>query len=99
MYRRNSAYYHPRMGSLTAVRCARRSRGAFSSIPPQTYLFVSAVFHYLGPAFAVMLFADVSVLGVVWLRIAGAAAVFAVWRRPWRTIAAASRDGRRLFIA
>src|SRR3954463_5910331 len=44
---------------------------------------VSAVFHYLGPAFAVLLFARVDVLGVAWLRIATAALVFALWRRPW----------------
>jgi inner membrane transporter RhtA len=46
---------------------------------------VSAVFHYLGPAFAVLLFARVDVLGVAWLRIAAAAAVFALWRRPWHS--------------
>jgi inner membrane transporter RhtA len=45
---------------------------------------VSAVFHYLGPALAVLLFAHVAALGVMWLRIATAAVVFAVWRRPWR---------------
>ena len=44
---------------------------------------VSAVFHYLGPAFAVLLFVRVDVLGVAWLRIAAAALVFALWRRPW----------------
>src|SRR4051812_14153063 len=44
---------------------------------------VSAVFHYLGPAFAVLLFARVDVLGVAWLRIATAAVIFAAWRRPW----------------
>jgi inner membrane transporter RhtA len=87
------------MGNLTAVRGAGRSRGAVTAIPPQAYFLVSAVFHYLGPAFAVLLFADVSVLGVAWLRIAGAAAVFAVWRRPWRAMTAASWDRRRLFIA
>jgi inner membrane transporter RhtA len=63
------------------------------------FFLVSAVFHYLGPAFAVLLFGDVSVLGVVWLRIAGAAAVFAVWRRPWRVIVAAPWERRRLFVA
>lgn len=42
------------------------------------------MFHYLGPSFAVLLFARVDVLGVAWLRIAAAAAVFALWRRPWR---------------
>ena len=53
-------------------------------LPPQAYFVVSAVFHYLGPAFAVMLFAAIAPLGVAWLRIASAAIVFAVWRRPWR---------------
>jgi len=47
---------------------------------------VSAVFHYLGPAFAVLLFARVDVLGVAWLRIASAAVIFAAWRRPWRLL-------------
>ena len=46
-----------------------------------------AVFHYLGPAFAVLLFVRVDVLGVAWLRIAAAALVFALWRRPWRLAA------------
>jgi inner membrane transporter RhtA len=53
-------------------------------LPPHVYFLVSAVFHYLGPAFAVLLFARLDVLGVAWLRIASAAAVFALWRRPWR---------------
>jgi inner membrane transporter RhtA len=63
------------------------------STPPEAYFVVSATFHYLGPAFAVLLFARVEVLGVAWLRIASAALVFAVWRRPWRL----ARD--RLVIA
>ena len=46
--------------------------------PPHAYFVGSAVFHYLGPAFAVLLFARVDVLGVAWLRIAAAAAVFAL---------------------
>ena len=53
-------------------------------VPPQAYFVVSAIFHYLGPAFAVMLFSAIAPLGVAWLRIASAAIVFAVWRRPWR---------------
>lgn len=53
-------------------------------VPPHAYFVVSAVFHYLGPAFAVLLFARVSVLGVAWMRIASAALIFAVARRPWR---------------
>jgi inner membrane transporter RhtA len=68
-------------------------------VPPQAYFVVSAVFHYLGPAFAVLLFARVDVLGVAWLRIATAALLFAVWRRPWRAYAQLDRDGRRLLLA
>jgi inner membrane transporter RhtA len=54
------------------------------SAPPATYFVGSAVFHYLGPAFAVLLFALVEPVGVAWLRIVSAAAIFAAWRRPWR---------------
>ena len=65
---------------------------------PTFYFVVSAVFHYLGPSFAVLLFARVPVLGVAWLRIASAAVVFAIWRRPWRALCAnrwCSRGARR----
>ena len=58
--------------------------GVSERVPPHAYFLVSAVFHYLGPAFAVLLFARVSVLGVAWLRIASAALVLGLWRRPWR---------------
>jgi inner membrane transporter RhtA len=76
-----------------------RAAAAVDDVPPQAYFLVSAVFHYLGPAFAVLLFARVEVLGVAWLRIASAAAVFAAWRRPWRAFAAQDRAGRRLLLA
>lgn len=68
-------------------------------VPPQAYFVVSAVFHYLGPAFAVLLFARVDVLGVAWLRIAAAAAIFAAWRRPWRASGRLDSGGRRVLIA
>lgn len=68
-------------------------------MPPQGYFAVSAVFHYLGPAFAVLLFARVDVLGVAWLRIVAAAAVFALWRRPWRALRGLDDGGRRLLLA
>ena len=64
--------------------------------PPEAFFVVSAVFHYLGPAFAVLLFVRVDVLGVAWMRIAAAALVFAMWRRPWRAYLALDRAGRRL---
>ena len=67
--------------------------------PPQAYFVVSAVFHYLGPAFAVLLFARVDVLGVAWLRIATAALLFAIWRRPWRAYARLEQGERRLLLA
>jgi inner membrane transporter RhtA len=66
-----------------ATRAARVGRAA-TRLPPASYFGVSAVFHYLGPSLAVLLFSRVSVLGVAWLRIASAAVVFAAWRRPWR---------------
>jgi len=68
-------------------------------IPPQVYFFVSAIFHYLGPAFAVLLFSSVSVLGVAWFRIASAAVVFAVWRRPWRMFVRIPWAKRRTLLA
>jgi inner membrane transporter RhtA len=67
-------------------------------VPPHLYFVVSAIFHYLGPAFAVLLFARVDVLGVAWLRIASAALVFALWRRPWRAFSKLDRPGRRLLL-
>jgi inner membrane transporter RhtA len=68
-------------------------------LPPHAYFVGSAVFHYLGPAFAVLLFVRVEPLGVAWLRIAAAAAVFALWRRPWRAFARLDARGRRTLIA
>src|SRR3954467_7286587 len=67
--------------------------------PPHAYFVGSAVFHYLGPAFAVLLFARIDALGVAWLRIASAAVVFAAWRRPWRMATRLDRSGRRLLLA
>ena len=72
---------------------------ALDRAPPHLYFVVSAVFHYLGPAFAVLLFARVEVLGVAWLRIAAAALIFALWRRPWRAFASLDRVGRRVLLA
>jgi inner membrane transporter RhtA len=78
-------------GSTGAARVVQR-------VPPHVYFVVSAVFHYLGPALAVLLFARIEALGVVWLRIATAAAVFAVWRRPWRLWQRLDRPTRWLLI-
>ena len=82
-------------GMATASTDVRRR--LVQTAPPEAYFVVSAIFHYLGPAFAVLLFARVDVLGVAWLRIASAAAIFALWRRPWRS---ARRSGTwRLLLA
>src|SRR5438270_11509558 len=68
-------------------------------IPPHMFFFVSAIFHYLGPAFAVLLFSSIPVLGVAWFRIASAAVVFAVWRRPWCMFVSLPWAKRRTLIA
>jgi inner membrane transporter RhtA len=68
-------------------------------VPPQLFFIVSAVFHYLGPAFAVMLFAAIQPLGVAWLRIASAAIVFAIWRRPWRYFRSVAAPQRWALLA
>ena len=73
-----------------------RSEQAIARIPAHAYFLVSAVFHYLGPAFAVLLFRHVDSLGVASMRIATAAVVFAAWRRPWRFLRAASAPQRAL---
>ena len=77
----------------------RRLGRRLEGVPPATYFVGSAIFHYLGPAFAVLLFSRIEPLGVAWLRIASAALLFAAWRRPWRTLGALDRSGRRLLLA
>ena len=67
-------------------------------VPPQLFFIGSAVFHYLGPSFAVLLFVRIEPLGVAWLRILTAGAIFAVWRRPWRAWAGAAGDERRTIL-
>lgn len=68
-------------------------------LPPHAYFFVSALFHYLGPSFAVLLFSRVPVLGVAWFRIASAAVVFAAWRRPWRMVGKIPWAQQRILLA
>jgi inner membrane transporter RhtA len=63
------------------------------------FFLVSAVFHYLGPSLAVLLFARVDLLGVAWLRIASAAVIFAAWRRPWRLLRRLDRTRVQLLLA
>jgi inner membrane transporter RhtA len=66
---------------------------------PEIYFIGSAIFHYLGPSFAVLLFAVADPFGVAWLRIVTAAAVFAVWRRPWQAWQTADRRERTTVLA
>jgi inner membrane transporter RhtA len=66
--------------------------------PPEFFFVVGALFHYLGPAFAVLLFSQVPPLGVAWLRIASAAGVFALWRRPVHTLRTVDRDRRHVLV-
>jgi len=75
------------------------ARSFADRIPPHAFFLVSAVFHYLGPAFAVLLFPYVAPLGVAWLRIASAAILFAIWRKPWRYLAACPARERHVVIA
>lgn len=70
-----------------------------AALPPTSFFLVSAVFHYLGPSLAVLLFARVDVLGVAWLRIAAAAVVFALWRRPWRIVTRLDPGQRWVLLA
>ncbi|UVK36278.1 DMT family transporter [Mesorhizobium sp. AR10] len=70
-----------------------------TSLPPHVWFGVSAVFHYLGPAFAVLLFPHVGVLGMAWLRIATAALVFVPLTRPWTVFVRANRSTRLLLLA
>jgi inner membrane transporter RhtA len=87
--------------SMALVAPLRRPRGAklVEATPPQLFFVGSAIFHYLGPSFAVLLFARVEPLGVAWLRIASAGLIFAAWRRPWRALRASGSDVRRLVVS
>jgi inner membrane transporter RhtA len=89
--------------SVTVAAPPAVSPGAVSRIvgrlPPTSYFLTSAVFHYLGPSLAVLLFVHVPALGVAWLRIASAAVLFALWRRPWRVWHRTDAQQRRVLVA
>jgi inner membrane transporter RhtA len=88
---------HQAVATTTSVGSTRSSMAA--AVPPEAFFLISAVFHYLGPSFAVLLFAYVDVLGVAWLRIVSAAVIFAIARRPVRSFLALDRQGRWLVVA
>lgn len=83
-------------------RIVRRSDGTedplAERIRPEWFFVGSAIFHYLGPAFAVLLFARIDPLGVAWLRIVSAGAVFAMWKKPWRAWTASAPHERRTIL-
>ncbi|WP_433664062.1 EamA family transporter [Nocardia sp. CA-128927] len=73
-------------------------RRTMPRLPSPAYFGISAVFHYLGPAFAVLLFTRMDVLGVAWLRIASAAVIFAMWRKPWRLLRHSTPEQRWVLL-
>ena len=79
------------MNSIARSLCIRK--------PPQIWFIGSAVFHYLGPSFAVFLALAIGVFGVAWFRIATAALIFAPVRQPDRMWRRAGWPERRLLIA
>ncbi len=88
------------MDTPSQVRHAETALSArIAALPPHLWFGISAVFHYLGPSFAVLLFPHVGVLGMAWLRIASAALVFAPLTRPSRTFRRADTSSRILILA
>jgi inner membrane transporter RhtA len=53
-----------------------------TAAPPELFFVVGAISQYLGAALAVLLFDRVAAAGVALLRVAGAAVVLLIWRRP-----------------
>jgi inner membrane transporter RhtA len=86
-------------GDRAAPPARGRLGNQLDGLPPLTFFLVSAIFHYLGPSLAVLLFARIDVLGVAWFRIATAAVVFAAWRRPWRLAARLDRGQLETLLA
>ncbi|MEE9454671.1 MAG: EamA family transporter [Paracoccaceae bacterium] len=86
---------YPLTKSITIGRMTRTAE----AVPPHAWFGVSAVFHYLGPSFAVLLFPVIGVLGVAWFRIASAALIFAPITKPWRTFQNSTNRERVLLLA
>lgn len=75
-----------RAGDSGTATVSRRVARTVAGLPPVSFFLTSAVFHYLGPSLAVLLFTRLGPLGVAWWRIVTAAVIFAIWRRPWRLL-------------
>ncbi|MEQ9011484.1 EamA family transporter [Algiphilus sp.] len=71
---------------------------AAHAAPPQVWFGVSAISRYLGPAFAVLLFPVMGVLGIACFRVATAAFILAPLTRPWRTLYYADGPARLLLL-
>ena len=67
-------------------------------LPAHVWFIVSAIFHYLGPSFAVLLFPAVGVLGVAWFRIASAALVLGAVANPAKTFQRSDKNIRWLLV-
>src|SRR5262249_8627317 len=68
-------------------------------VPPEAFFICSAICHYLGPAFAVLLLSGVDVLDGGWLRVARGGGVFACWKRPWRLFTRLGAAERQTVVA
>jgi inner membrane transporter RhtA len=88
-----------KLAAVASLRIVVAGAPGVDRVPPHLFFLVSAIFHYLGPSFAVLLFAQLAPLGVAWLRIASAGAIFALWRRPWRYLRCLDAADRRRVIA
>jgi inner membrane transporter RhtA len=66
--------------SNTLIRRIRRFRA--TAAPPELFFVVGAASQYLGAALAVLLFDRVAAAGMALLRVASAAVVLLIWRRP-----------------
>lgn len=87
------------MSSSSGISRASIVNRAADRVPPHAWFGVSAVFHYLGPSFAVLLFPAVGVLGIAWFRIASAAIVFAPFTNPLQVFREADRRTKGLLVA
>jgi len=67
-------------------------------LPPHLWFVISAIFHSLGPSFAVLLFPAVGILGMAWLRIASAALVFMLVSHPLRLLRSLDREQQKLLV-
>lgn len=83
-------------GSTTAAVATPKLTGR---LPPHVFFLVGAVFRYLGPSFAVLLFTQLAPPGVAWLRIVSAGLIFSVWRRPWRAFVALPSRDKAIIVA